>query len=186
MTIPDSGSTTLLVMLGQLVSAASIDRTTDVLTGDAWRARAARALRDETGADDCCALLMIDLDRFKSVNDVYGHLVGDRVLSASAEAIRAEVRVRDLVGRLGGDEFAVLMSHTDHASAAAAAERIRSRVAGLRITVETPHGPARVSGLTVSIGGALGRGPDLTALLWDADAALYDAKRDGRNRCSIR
>ena len=183
MTVPDTGPTTLLVMIGQLVSAASIDGTTGVLAGDTWRARAARALLD---AGHHSALLMIDLDHFKQVNDAHGHPVGDRVLAAAADAIRAEVRDGDLVGRLGGDEFAVLMSHTDRASAVAAADRIRARVAGLRVTVETPYGPVTASGLTVSIGGALCMGPDFAALLWDADAALYDAKRGGRNRCSIR
>ncbi|OLT08804.1 hypothetical protein BJF90_11630 [Pseudonocardia sp. CNS-004] len=130
-------------------------------------------------------MLVLDLDRFKAVNDTHGHLAGDRVLAAVAGALRAEVRDRDLVGRFGGEEFVVLLAGPVAAAVEleAVAERIRSRVAGLRVEIPTPDGPLSVAGLTVSIGVAVApaEGADLRTLLQIADTALYAAKRAGRN-----
>jgi diguanylate cyclase (GGDEF)-like protein len=135
-------------------------------------------------------VLVLDLDHFKAVNDTHGHLAGDQVLAAVAGAVRAEVRERDLVGRFGGEEFVVLLAGPAAGAAAeleAVAERIRSRVADLRVEIPTPDGPLTVSGLTVSIGGAVApaEGADLRTLLQIGDTALYAAKRDGRNAVRI-
>src|SRR5207302_1280079 len=124
--------------------------------------------------------IMIDVDRFKEVNDTFGHAVGDDVLRTVAERVRRTLRAVDILGRTGGEEFAVLLPGTVRDSASAVlAERIRRAVGDE--PVPTPAGPVRV---TISLGVA-SAGPDcsdLAALLRAADSALYDAKESGRNR----
>ena len=122
-------------------------------------------------------VLMLDLDRFKSINDTAGHAVGDTVLCAVADRLRAEVRREDVAGRWGGEEFVVLFdpSRVDHAELVA--ERICRRVADEPIVIE----PGRTVGVTVSIGCAVGLGHG-EELLHRADAALYQAKAQGRDR----
>jgi diguanylate cyclase (GGDEF)-like protein len=133
-------------------------------------------------------VLVIDLDHFKAVNDRHGHLAGDEVLAAVADALRGEVRERDLVGRFGGEEFVVLLGplgpeEEGATELAAVAERIRSRIAALRVQMPTPDGPLTVGGLSASVGAALypEHGRDVRSLLHVADTALYAAKRAGRN-----
>jgi diguanylate cyclase (GGDEF)-like protein len=132
-------------------------------------------------------VLVLDLDHFKRVNDRFGHLVGDQVLAAVAASVRDEVRDDDLVGRFGGEEFVVLLRGTDgedpRSGARAVAERIRERIARLRVAVAALQETVVVEGLTVSIGGATAPrdAQDLAGLLEIADAAMYEAKRAGRN-----
>jgi two-component system cell cycle response regulator len=126
------------------------------------------------------ALVMVDIDRFKSVNDTYGHLVGDAVLREVAHRVESRVRGGDIVGRYGGEEFVVVLPGCDGRSAVEVAERLRSAVADA--PVERAPGPLRV---TVSLGVAAEHGDgDLAAdpLLRAADEALYRAKAEGRNR----
>jgi diguanylate cyclase (GGDEF)-like protein len=120
------------------------------------------------------ALLLVDLDGFKGVNDRFGHRVGDEVLRAFADHLRRTLRAADVVARLGGDEFAAMLPETDPAGALRAAERIRARALDL----------PQLLGVTVSIGVATPAGPGarLETLLETADRALYEAKRLGRNR----
>jgi diguanylate cyclase (GGDEF)-like protein len=174
------------VLVRHLEEAANIDGKTGLLNAVAWHAQAERLLQRSSRADGPRGVLVLDLDHFKAVNDTHGHLVGDQVLVAVAGALRAEVRERDLVGRFGGEEFVVLLAGPAAGAAIemeAVAERIRSRVAHLRMEIPTPDGPLTVSGLTVSIGGAVApaEGADLHTLLQIADTALYAAKRAGRN-----
>lgn len=126
------------------------------------------------------SMLMMDLDHFKRVNDRYGHAVGDEVLRAFVDRVRAEVRQPDVLIRRGGEEFVLLMPSTTEADAQKVAERIRARVSSAPI--ETSNGPVE---LTVSIGVATwtpGEGP--SELEARADAALYRAKKCGRDRVS--
>ncbi|GAA5138486.1 GGDEF domain-containing protein [Pseudonocardia adelaidensis] len=174
------------VLVRHLEEAASIDGKTGLLNAVAWHAQAERLLRRSDRSAGPRGVLVLDLDHFKSVNDTHGHLVGDQVLAAVAGALRAEVRERDLVGRFGGEEFVVLLAGPAAGASVeleAVAERIRSRVAALRVEIPTPDGPLSVSGLTVSIGVAVApaEGADLRTLLQVADTALYAAKRAGRN-----
>lgn len=128
------------------------------------------------------SLLLLDLDRFKAINDGHGHPAGDAVLRAAAAVLGRHLRAGDIAARLGGEEFAVLLPGAGAADAAALAERLRAALAA-----EVPHpggAPARV---TVSIGvAAVAREgapqPALDAALAAADAALYRAKQGGRNR----
>lgn len=169
-------------LLASLTSARD-DAARDALTGLANR-RAAQARLDVEAArfDRAKALLSVltlDLDRFKGVNDRWGHAVGDQVLRAVAAAISAELRACDLGARFGGEEFLVVLPDTPLDDALRVAERIRRRIAALAI--ETEQALLQV---TVSIGVAqLRADEDIEAMLARADAALYRAKAEGRDRC---
>src|SRR6186997_3345156 len=128
------------------------------------------------------AFLVIDLDHFKSINDRFGHAVGDRVLEIFTEAARKSMRGSDLVGRLGGEEFAAVLADTSREKAVSVAERIRETFA--QMAQEVDGHP--VCG-TVSIGlvHCLGPSLDVTELLAQADHALYYAKERGRNRVEV-
>lgn len=136
-------------------------------------------------ADGDFSLLAVDIDRFKDVNDRFGHAAGDEVLRQVSNRLLASVRGSDTVARLGGEEFVVVMPGADGATAAAVAERLRAVVADRPVAVPgavTGGAPAIVS-VTVSIGVADGRQSDAPQhLLAEADEALYAAKRAGRNR----
>ncbi len=125
------------------------------------------------------SIMMIDLDEFKSINDLHGHQTGDRVLMKFAETCKRTMRSIDIAGRLGGEEFAVLLPETDMTQAFEAAERLRQQLARESIEVSDS-----VLAFTASIGVAtLSSGQDsLDSLLATADKALYEAKRSGRNR----
>lgn len=131
--------------------------------------------------------LILDLDDFKKVNDNYGHLAGDRVLREIAGIIRANCRTSDLPARFGGEEFIVLLPETDLTGAASFAERLRSLIASREI----PLGNGQLLQITASLGvasftpaelGSLDSGEKLIQL---ADDALYQAKRDGKNRVVV-
>ena len=125
---------------------------------------------------------MIDIDRFKQINDSHGHNVGDEVIHAVAERVRATCRRSDVLCRYGGEEFALLTLETG-AEPVAVGERLRAAVAGE--PVPTAAGAVRV---TISVGVAqVDRGDyDLAELLVRADKALYDAKHAGRDRVAAR
>jgi two-component system cell cycle response regulator len=127
------------------------------------------------------AFLILDIDYFKSVNDTYGHDIGDEVLREFARRISASVRGIDLACRYGGEEFVVVMPDTDAALAFTVAERLRKSVENTMFDISRAPGKLPI---TISVGIASSMGPDDTAekLLHRADQALYRAKRDGRNR----
>ncbi|NEX22905.1 diguanylate cyclase [Thiorhodococcus mannitoliphagus] len=129
------------------------------------------------------ALLMLDLDHFKQINDTFGHSQGDVVLRQCATLMRTVLRINDQIGRIGGEEFVILLPDTDPAAARIFAERLRATIE--QTPVEQPKGPAiRV---TISIGVAELRSQDTSIddALTRADAALYQAKNSGRNRVSV-
>ncbi|HET6922834.1 MAG TPA: sensor domain-containing diguanylate cyclase, partial [Anaeromyxobacteraceae bacterium] len=157
--------------------------TTDGLTGLAnhrtFQARLDEHLLASRRYGKRLALILCDVDHFKSVNDTYGHPVGDQVLRGMARALQKEARATDLVARYGGEEFAVIMPETDSAGGRVIAERIREKVGALAFATEL--GQLRV---TISLG--LATFPDdgrrKAELVELADACLYQAKRSGRNR----
>jgi diguanylate cyclase (GGDEF)-like protein len=175
----------------QLLNASRIDSKTGLLNAGTWEREAAsevaRAVRTRTPL----ALVLIDVDHFKMVNDLHGHLAGDKALQAMAHAFRIFLREYDLVGRFGGEEFAVLLPHTGAADARQIAERMRLHIAQMRISISDEPGAEPVE-VTVSMGvAALGStwerttGSQLTDLLAGADRALYQAKSAGRNHVVV-
>lgn len=158
--------------------------TRDGLTALLNRREFLRLLREELERSrrygHACTLLMLDVDRFKAVNDAWGHPAGDTVLRAIAERVLNEVRPMDRAARYGGEEFALLLPETGAEGAATAAERIRAAVAAASITLSADHAVS----VTVSIGIAAYPidGTDEEALVAAADKALYAAKASGRNR----
>lgn len=160
--------------------------TTDELTGAANRRyffdRAAEEIERARRYERPLCLFMLDLDHFKHVNDTYGHPAGDAVLIALADQCRLVLRTQDVFGRVGGEEFAVLAPETSLDIASLVAERLRARVAAMRV----PFTTIEVS-ITVSLGvaGLRFEGDSLTELIHRADAALYRAKGNGRDRIEI-
>jgi diguanylate cyclase (GGDEF)-like protein len=126
--------------------------------------------------DHKLSVLMLDVDRFKTINDRFGHSAGDEVLREIARRIAARLRTADVAGRLGGDELIVALPETDSAGASTLAESVRAAVAAG--PVRTSAGPIDV---TVSIGSAEWHDEDLGGLLERADRALYAAKAAGRD-----
>ena len=126
------------------------------------------------------AVLMIDIDKFKMINDIYGHSVGDDVIKLMAKKIEDTLRNSDIFGRLGGEEFAAVLPNTSERGALKAAENIRFEIENLECITNKNE---RIK-FTVSIGVALlnSNDPDLDTILHRADLALYEAKRSGRNK----
>ena len=161
----------------ELQRLATLDGLTGVLNRRAWMARAATELAVSVRYAQSVAVLMIDLDHFKQINDSRGHEAGDRALAFIARALQAAVRPGDLVGRYGGEEFCVLMTHADEAAARAFDRRMRQYLAE---AAERELGFA----LAYSAGIAMRQGPGdtLAAMLKRADTTLYAAKDQGRSR----
>lgn len=165
-------------LVQQLQVAATTDPKTTLLNAAAWRDRALKAVARAARETQRVAVVVIDLDFFKLINDKHGHLMGDRVLADVGRAIRNETRARDIVGRFGGEEFVVLID--GRAAAAHAidiATRIRERIAAL----SHPHGIRVTATIGVSHGVPAGA-HTLDTLLAQADIALYEGKAAGRDR----
>ena len=152
---------------------------TDPLTGLGNR----RSLEAQTPVGEY-ALISLDLDHFKNVNDTFGHAAGDEILRRVAVVFKNAVRAGDSVYRLGGEEFLICLPKAAEESALAIAERIRATVKGLDLTGYAPGGGITVSvGIATTTGGDAG---DFTQMLERADAALYDSKAGGRDRITVR
>jgi diguanylate cyclase (GGDEF)-like protein/PAS domain S-box-containing protein len=163
----------------ELKRQVSTDALTGVLSRRAFFEQARAACKSSQFEAGRCALLILDLDHFKAVNDTHGHPVGDEALRAFADVCRLTLRDDDLIGRMGGEEFAVMLQVKDESDAESVAEKLRREVEMTRVDIQGVP-----LSMTVSIGLALG-GPgelDFSALLKQADQALYLAKRAGRNR----
>jgi len=167
-------------VLTEQLERAQSEALLDPLTGLKNRRGLERAVQELTDSLDRSALLVIDVDHFKVVNDTHGHLLGDRVLRAIGQVLQANIKGRDISARLGGEEFAVLLLGTSGQGAQVLAEQIRLAVARGRI--RRIDGTELSGAITVSIGIATAQtNEDFDSLLARADAALYRAKRDGRN-----
>jgi len=165
----------------ELLQSARTDAKTGLANPRHWREVAEREVIRARRGPQPLAVLMVDIDHFKGVNDAYGHLVGDQVLVAVAEQLRTAVRPLDLVGRFGGEEFVLLLTDASPASVARTAERIRAQVEQFPHHVERANQPLRVS-ISVGVAHLGSAAEDLNGLLEAADAALLNAKADGRNR----
>jgi diguanylate cyclase (GGDEF)-like protein len=159
-----------------LVTLSATDGLTGLPNHTAWHEAVEREFARARRVADSAAVLMIDLDHFKAVNDNHGHGVGDEVLRQVAGILRATLRVQDVPGRYGGEEFGVVLPGSDLAGAHVIAERIRRRIESSDF--------GRGVRATASIGCAALATADASAANWvaRADRALYRAKREGRNR----
>jgi diguanylate cyclase (GGDEF)-like protein len=167
----------------KLRTEARTDPKTGLLNAVAWQREAEAWIRRSRRAGAPAALLLVDIDHFKRVNDTYGHLAGDELLTATAHTLVQHVRACEVLGRFGGEEFVIVAPGAGEQEACWMAERLRERVGAISV-------PARgeLVTVTVSIGvAALGRdGYELFELLAAADAALYRAKKAGRDRvCTL-
>jgi diguanylate cyclase (GGDEF)-like protein len=159
----------------RLEQLATHDPLTNVLNARAFARELAQELSRNRRYGRPLALIYLDLDDFKKVNDAHGHATGDAVLRLVADATRGAVRAADVVGRLGGDEFGVLMPETDATVAHGAASRL---VAGIRTVFRgTPSVTASIGVVAVS-----GTEAGTDELLRKADQAMYEAKRTGKDR----
>jgi diguanylate cyclase (GGDEF)-like protein len=170
-----------------LVQNSRVDSKTGLLNAATWDRHAStevvRAVRTKTAL----AVALLDVDRFKTINDTHGHLVGDQVLKEIARTLNSQLRDYDLAGRFGGEEFSLLLPQTRSVDAIRIAERIRSSIAALSIIAPGATGGERVQ-VTVSIGvAALDSGTDrkFSQLMAAADAALYRAKSCGRDQVQM-
>jgi len=167
----------------KLRTEARTDPKTGLLNAVAWQREAEAWIRRSRRAGAPAALLLVDIDHFKRVNDTYGHLAGDELLTATAHTLVQHVQAGDVLGRFGGEEFVIVAPGAGEQDACWMAERLREEVGSISV-------PARgeLVTVTVSIGvAALGRdGYELFELLAAADAALYRAKKAGRDRvCTL-
>jgi len=163
-------------------TAAMIDSLTGIANRRAFLQDGAELMKRDAADPRRAAVLLLDLDHFKAINDRYGHAVGDRVLQVFAETARMNMRSTDLFGRLGGEEFAAVIYDVGREQAVALAERVRSAFAEAAVDVDGHPVAATVSvGVVVSDDQPL----DVPALLGLADQALYYAKERGRNRVEV-
>lgn len=170
--------------IADLRRLGSVDELTGLLNRRGFFEELERERRRASRESSILSVLVLDVDRFKAVNDVHGHAAGDLALAAVGEALSASCRVTDVAGRIGGEEFAVALPSTDAIAAAAVAEKLRAALSILAIALP---GGARLS-LTASFGAAAVHGDQLgtreagLSLLALADSALFRAKRAGRDR----
>ncbi len=163
-------------------TAAMVDPLTGIANRRAFLHDAALLAKRHSGNPRPTAVLLIDLDHFKSINDRFGHALGDRVLEIFTDAARQSIRSSDLFGRLGGEEFAAVLTDTGRDKAVAVAERIRESFAQMSQEVDGRPVCATVSiGLVHCQAAVL----DMPELLAQADQALYFAKERGRNRVEV-
>jgi diguanylate cyclase (GGDEF)-like protein len=171
----------------RLVEDSRLDAKTGLLNAVTWERQATTELTRAVRTKAALAIAMLDIDRFKVINDTYGHLVGDQVLKEIARMLTSKLRDYDLAGRFGGEEFSLLLPQTRSVDALRIAERIRSSIAAMSIIAPGAVGGEHVR-VTVSIGvAALDAGTDRTfaQLMSAADAALYRAKGGGRDQVQM-
>jgi diguanylate cyclase len=173
--------------LRENLQAVQREALTDALTGIPNRkffdSRLQEAAREALNEGEAVSLVLCDIDHFKHFNDSYGHQIGDQVLRLVARTLSDSVKGRDTPARFGGEEFAIILPRTNLQQAAIVADQIRNGVMRRRFVGKDTRGD--YGGVTLSFGVAQYRAnEDLADLVGRADAALYHAKREGRNRVS--
>lgn len=158
---------------------AAIDALTGLLNRGSLEGEATRLAARASRSGGNIALILIDVDNFKGVNDLHGHPAGDEVLRQLAALMTLMTRSGDCLGRYGGEEFCMVLPETSEADAAALAERLRQRYADLRVAW---RGEMLSGSISIGVADARLAGVDMAAMVVAADKALYRAKGDGRNR----
>lgn len=167
----------LQAAFAQAKHLSEIDQMTGLLNRTTFIRRASEQSEGLSGA-----VLLVDVDNFKRINDLHGHHVGDTVLQRVAETLKVSIRSTDFCGRLGGEEFAVLLQNCDIDIALAMAERLRINVGELRLSI--PGGQIVTPTISVGVASQKGGHP-FEETLQHADRAMYRAKRLGRNRVQL-
>jgi len=163
---------------------AVIDGLSGLLNRKAFDERMQLLVSNLSAASKDLALVLIDIDHFKQINDTFGHLFGDAVIRSIGQLIKSSVKGQDIAARYGGEEFALLLPETPLAGALVVAERLRCAFAQSRIRRYNSEEP--VGNITISAGVAAYRaGEHCNALIERADAALYTSKAQGRNRVTV-
>ncbi len=167
----------------QIARLADRDGLTGLLKHTSIKEALSRELSNARRGDHACVFVLLDIDRFKNVNDTYGHLVGDRVIKSLARLLRNRLRESDWIGRYGGEEFAIVLPRCSVNAAQGLIEEIAHRFRAIR-----HHGaPGLDFSATFSAGAADYRlGDTVDAMIHAADSALYEAKRAGRDRVKVR
>ncbi|HWI87411.1 MAG TPA: GGDEF domain-containing protein [Sphingomonas sp.] len=179
------GLFTIILLAADLADQARRLAATDIMTGLLNRRGfedAAKALINSARHHDrALTLVLMDVDRFKEVNDLFGHPAGDRVLCAICDSLALGIGRRDILARFGGEEFSLILVDADIVTATSTVETLRREIASLDLNLPTPHQ------VTASFGAAALHDEDegLASLLKRADEALYRSKADGRNRVTI-
>ena len=168
----------------ELETIANVDGLTGLFNrrwmNEFFKRQIGRALNDNKPL----ALILADLDHFKNINDVHGHMVGDEVLFAVASVLTKQIRPTDLLARFGGEEFAMILPDTSPDEAKIIAERVRTAIESTKLEFE--NDVTQEIRITLSLGVSnLMLGDDINNLLTRADHALYQAKKDGRNRVEV-
>jgi two-component system cell cycle response regulator len=163
----------------RLEDMATTDGLTGLLNRQAFMQRAEKEYSRTRKYSRPLSVVMIDVDHFKSINDRYGHAVGDEVLRAMSKICQQSLRGSDVLGRIGGEEFVLLLPDTPQANAIYVAERMREQLGHSSIEIDSLK-----LNITASFGVATMRDDDaeFTTLLERADVAMYDAKHGGRNQ----
>ncbi|MCG8428483.1 MAG: GGDEF domain-containing protein [Chromatiales bacterium] len=161
----------------QAVNSASIDPLTGVYNRIAMESTIKREIGLAQRHHSALSLIILDIDHFKEVNDCHGHLYGDQVITAVAQAAKQTIRESDAIFRYGGEEFLILLNNTAIDGAELLAERIRNKINNLK-----PHTSKDIS-ITISLGvTTMQEDDDMASFVNRADKALYEAKHTGRNR----
>jgi diguanylate cyclase (GGDEF)-like protein len=163
-------------------TAAMIDPLTGLLNRRAFVQDAEALLQQQIARDRPIGVLLVDLDNFKSINDRFGHPVGDKVLQVFAKTARGGLRQTDLVGRLGGEEFIVILADAGHDNAFLVADRLRNAFAANAAVVD---GQALSATMSIGVSVIVDPRQNLSELMTLADQALYLAKARGRNRVEV-
>jgi len=169
-----------------LYELAMVDGLTGLYVRRYFDARIEEEVERSKRYGSAFSVVMMDVDDFKVLNDTYGHLVGDRVLRAISNVVKAQMRGVDTAARYGGEEITVILPRTEMVGAYSLAERIREAIAELRLT--TDDEPPKVLTVTASLGIAAypeSKAVDGTDLVRRADRALYRAKKTGKNRVEL-
>lgn len=164
----------------ELRRIAHTDHLTEAATRRSFLLEMEKAIAQYRRNGTSSALIVLDVDHFKRVNDTYGHPTGDNVLCTVASVLQGELRVNDLLGRLGGEEFGIVLRGATLPEAFQSAERLRAALVSAEIAHETPFRVTASFGVAV-----LDDGTSPEDWLAEADQALYEAKRGGRNRCCV-
>lgn len=166
--------------LEKVKQVANTDELTGIPNRRGFNEFAKKLAEEAQKSDELFALIMLDVDFFKTINDEYGHLVGDSVLRYLARQLDSETKGKDFIARIGGEEFIVLLPQTGYDNALKVANALRQKVEDSILKVKNYHNPLK---LTISAGVAIyNKGEEIPQLISRADKALYQAKKTGRNK----